>query len=302
MIPIVIRDARGELIHGFSTGDLEVMVNGTPLNISGIGRESRQRRIVILLDASGSMRGAGKDFPWRQAIASAKLLTSFSEGRARLALLIFNVKVIEEIAFGSDNSAIAKRLNELGEDQKFLDQSVQGTTALFDAMRRALELLGQPTSADEIFLVSDGLNNHSHLTGRELQQRLAESGVRVFVSLLQPSLGNQSRVPVELMAGPDWSEFAERTGGGIMFLSPTEVVFAFQARPRPSLSEGLRIFFDGMFANEILQGSVANQNLKKRDLRIALSASARYHLKGAQLSYPRQLYACPQDQSVSDAH
>jgi len=83
-----------------------------------------------------------------------------------------------------------------------------------------------------------------------------------------------------------------------MYISPIWVELGFETHPKPILSEKFRMFFEGMFENEILQVSVANQDLKKRDLRIALSASAPNHLKGAQLFYPRQLCVCATTQGV----
>jgi hypothetical protein len=298
-IPIVARDARGELIPGISSADLEVMVNGTPQKIMSIHREKRPRRIVILVDASASMRGIKHEVPWSQAIASAKLLTSLSEGRAQLALLIFNEKVIEEINFEPGNSAVSKRLDELEKDQEFFDHSVKGKTALYDAMWKALELLGQPTSADELYVASDGEDNQSHRKEKELEKKLAEGGVRVFASYLQGPLGSRSRTPEEMNIGRDLTELVERSGGEFIFVSPTGVAFGFDTHPNPSREEGLRMFFEGIFENEVLQVSAANQVSGKRDLKITLSPSERVRLKGAQLFCPRQLPSCPASQSVS---
>jgi len=301
-IPIVARDARGELIPGISSADLEVMVNGTPQKIMSIHREKRPRRIVILVDASASMRGIKHEVPWSQAIASAKLLTSLSEGRAQLALLIFNEKVIEEINFEPGNSAVSKRLDELEKDQEFFDHSVKGKTALYDAMWKALELLGQPTSADELYVASDGEDNQSHRKEKELEKKLAEGGVRVFASYLQGPLGSRSRTPEEMNIGRDLTEFVERSGGEFIFVSPTAVAFGFDTHPNPSRQEGLRMFFEGMFENELVQVSTEKQVRGKRDLKIALSSSARERFKGAELFYPRQLHSCAASQGVSSTH
>jgi hypothetical protein len=124
-IPLTLRDARGELIHNYSDGDLEVKLGGAAQHLETIQRETRPRRMVVLLDASGSMKEAGREILWPRAIASARFLAGLSERRARLALLIFNKKIVEEIGFSGDNAAITKRLNELAQDQKFLDHEVQ---------------------------------------------------------------------------------------------------------------------------------------------------------------------------------
>jgi len=125
------------MIRDVATRDLEARLGGITLPIESIHEDKRLRRIVILLDSSGSMRGHGKEIPWRQTIASAQPLASLSEGRARLALLIFNEKILEEIGFAGDNSAVAMRLSELENDQNYPDHAVRGATHLDDAMNRA---------------------------------------------------------------------------------------------------------------------------------------------------------------------
>ncbi len=300
-IPIVIRDARGEVIHGFSREDLEVKVDGKFRGIDSIHREDRPRHIVIVLDASGSMKGIGNEIPWHEAIASVKLLAS-SEGRAYAALLIFNTKIVEEIGFARDNSAVTKRLGDLSKDAGYLSHSVKGTTHLYDAMSRALQLLEKPNSADALYVVSDGGENGSKIRQSELQRALAKSGVRVFFTLLHIPTEHRIHSAEEEIVGPNSFELTQRTGGGFMYLGPAEIRFGFEARPKPSLSEGIRMFFGGMFENEILQVTAPNQVPGKHDLKITLSAAARDRLKGAQLFYPQQRYSCAVPQGVSNTH
>src|SRR5579863_7612887 len=69
LIPLTVRDARGEVIHDFSAHDLEIKITGNIQPGESIRRDNRPRRIVILLDASGSMRGFGAESPWRQAVS-----------------------------------------------------------------------------------------------------------------------------------------------------------------------------------------------------------------------------------------
>lgn len=39
VIPFAMRDARGEMIHGFSRDDLELKLDGAPQGIEGIDRQ-----------------------------------------------------------------------------------------------------------------------------------------------------------------------------------------------------------------------------------------------------------------------
>jgi len=302
LIPLTLRDARGELIHNYSDGDLEVKLGGTAQHFEGIHRETRSRRMVILLDASGSMKDPGKGVLWQRAIASTQFLANFSKRRAHLALLIFNKKIVEEIGFSDDNAAIAKKLDELAQDQKFLDQEVQGTTHLYDAMNRAMEMLGQPSSADVLFVVSDAGENGSRLHFADIKRKLIQTGVRVFMTRLE-NAGTNNRImsPEEVSSVEDTLTVVEQTGGADMTLAPNQVTLGFQARPRPSVTEGFRMFYRGLFENDVLEFGGPLPNPGKRELKITVSASGRNRLNGAKLTYPHQLYFCTPPKEASAA-
>lgn len=293
LIPLTVRDARGELIHNYTDGDLELKLGGAAQHLDSIQRETRPRRIVLLLDASGSMKEAGREILWPRAIASARFLAGLSERRARLALLIFNKKVVEEIGFSEDNAAITKRLNDLAQDQKFLDHEVQGTTHLYDAMNRALQLLGQPTSADALFVVSDAGENGSRLHFADIKRQLLETRVRVFLARLETAETNHRiRSPEELSGVEDTLTLVEQTGGAGMTLAPHQINLGFRTRPTPSVAEGVRMFYGGLFDNDVFEFSSPPPDSKKRELKITLSSVGRDRLGGAQLSYPHQLCSC----------
>jgi hypothetical protein len=151
LVPLVVRNVQGERIRNLSANDLEVKLNGNILPVENIQRESRPRRIVILIDASGSMAANSTFVPWRQSLDSASLLAGLSEGRAHLALLIFSEKILEEISFSADNTPIVKRIAELQKDTDYAKRQVHGRTILVDAMNRALQMFGQPSSADALY-------------------------------------------------------------------------------------------------------------------------------------------------------
>ena len=300
-IPLTVRDIRGEVIHDFSAHDLEVKVNGNVQQVESIHRDSRTRRIIILLDASASMRGFGTESPWRQAVSSAQLVTNLSEGRTQVALLVFNEKIIEDIGFAPDNTAIIRRLNALQKDQELRNHWVKGTTHLFDSVSHALQLLEHPSSTDTIYIASDTGENKSRLMHEDIQCELGESGVRVFLTLLVNPLNYRNRSPEEISGPQDTITLVERTGGERMSLTANGISLGFQTKPNPTPLEGARMYYQGFFDNDLLEIQPVPPPSKKRDLKIALSPVGRDHLKGAQLFYPRQLYTCASQTSPTAA-
>lgn len=300
LVPMTVRDARGELVHKLSAGDLEIRAGQTPLQVENVHPETRPRRIVILLDASASMGGVVKEISWPRAVSFAQFLAKLSEGRASLALLIFNNKIVEEIGFASGNPAVTKRLDELQGDQEFLKRSVRGTTHLYDAMSKGLLLLGQPTSADALYVLSDAGENGSRLSFSEIRRQFFQTGVRVFLTdLVNPVQTHRGKSPEEIYGPQDVSKLVEETGGEWMSLAGKEILLGFQTHPDPSITEGVRMFYEGLFANDILELSGPPTNSKKRDLKIGLSSTSASSLIGAQFFYPHQLYVCGASNSAN---
>ncbi len=302
-VPLVVRNSQGELVHNYSPTDVAVTVNGTAVGVDEIHRELRSRRIVIVLDASASMNRDGNGHPWRQAVASANVLASLAKGRAHLALLVFNEKVVEEVRIDRGNSAVEERLTVLQSNRDAERTLVHGKTAINDAIDWAIALLGDPTTADAIYVVSDGEDTSSRTSRRDVERKLSMTGIRVFADILKPSRDprNGFRLSEILGTGPDFYEFARLTGGANIQADPEETRLSFAVRPKLAAMDAARLFFEAMFENEILQLKWTDPGAKRRDLKISAAQTGAEHLPGAQLFYPRQLYSCSQTSKVNGA-
>lgn len=279
------------MIHNVSQNDLRLKLGGQIVPIEGIHKETRPRRIVILLDASGSMSDESTFRPWRQALDSASLLARLSEGRAQVALVIFNDKIVEEIGFSQDNSRVAKRLVELQNDSQFAKSQIRGRTRLYDTLNRGLELLSKPTSADLIYLASDGEDTNSRISASSIEQRIVGSGVRIFVSLPLRIAVYRNRTPEEGNSLQRISEIIRNSGGDFMQVTSTGLSVNFQVRPKIPPVEGARLFYQGMFENDVIQISVPLPDSKKRTLALAPAPSSTLATK-SWFFYPQELYHC----------
>jgi len=114
-------------------------------------------------------------------------LASLAKGRAHLALLVFNEKVVEEVRIDRGNSAVEERLTVLQSNRDAERTLVHGKTAINDAIDGAIALLGDPTTADAIYVVSDGEDTSSRTSRRDVERKLSMTGIRVFADILKPS-------------------------------------------------------------------------------------------------------------------
>jgi len=226
-----------------------------------------------------------------------------AKGRANLALLVFNEKVVEEIGFDRGNSAVEERLMFFQSNRDLERTLVHGKTSINDAIYRAVTLLGDSTTADAIYVVTDGEDTSSRKSRREVEQTLSATGIRVFADILKPprEARNGVRLSELLGTGPDFFEFAHFTGGANIQADPKETRLSFNVRPKISAVDAARLFFEAMFENEILQLKWSNPGAKKRDLKISVSEIGSGHLPGAQLFYPQQLYSCTRTSNLNGA-
>ena len=209
-----VTDHVGAPIPGLQAVDFQGHYRGKSVQILHVSGDSQKRRVVIMLDASGSQ---GKDSAapdlWGLGLKLASDLGARLED-TDLALVIFNEKIVEKLDFGSGRQKIAARLQQIAADPQYEKANVKGRTAIWDAAVVALDLLGSDGNG-AIYAITDGVDNASKIKQSELRRRLVSGDTRFFSSLIMAPLGNRGRTPEEI-EGPEgiWQMAAE-TGGAV---------------------------------------------------------------------------------------
>ncbi len=147
-LPVDIRDSKWSSIAGLDPHDFEAKFRRKPVKILSIAGDHRPHRIVILVDACGSMQTT-----WAQALAPAFHLVETPLPNTRMAMLIFREQIIEHFDFAAGQLKIAERLRQIRMDEPFRSKSGHMRTALFDALLAGVKLLDNPNSADILYLV-----------------------------------------------------------------------------------------------------------------------------------------------------
>jgi VWFA-related protein len=284
-LPLSVEDAKGFQVQGLIPADFQVKLRDTPVKILSIVPDERPHRIVILVDASGSM--AEK---WGRALAPASTLAESNLPNTELALLIFGTSIYEQIGFSEGHTLIARRLRQLTKDSKDATKFVHGKTALYDSLLAGLQLLGTTTSADIIYVISDGGDNASRAHVDELTRRLTASGVRLFVSLVVSEAGQRSRTPEEVQGPTDLSELVRKTGGEI--IEPFGLRAYVDAKVMEQVSAALNNFHHNMLHASLLEVELPGPPDKKRNWELKPSAENRKRWKDVRIIYPEELEPC----------
>jgi len=157
-ITAVVFDKGGHFVRGLAPGDIELLEDGVPQEISvfreanGKGDEQIPLSVVLVLDTSGSMKQS-LDF-----LKEAALNFVYKLEDADSALVVqFNESIKGSTDFTGDTDRLERFLGSL---------QAWGGTSLYDATHYGLERIKDQAGRKAVILFSDGGDNTSHLDER----------------------------------------------------------------------------------------------------------------------------------------
>jgi von Willebrand factor type A domain len=189
-------DAHGNSVRDLTKENFRVQLNGRPTAVLEARYGLAPRRIVVLLDTSGSMAGETSGGRWQVAREAVDNLLEQTSGNVPIAMLTFSGKIRDVFDFSQGRAAIAKWLREGSRQHPNL--SYPAKTALFDAILAGVKLLSPVEPGDVVYAITDGGDNASQASAMQTKAALQRSDVRLFALLFaeppNPSGGDiQSR-------------------------------------------------------------------------------------------------------------
>lgn len=301
-LTVSFRDAQNLPLQNISVSDLEAKVHGKPVKILSIAPDPRPHRLVLIMDASGSMGSSQGDTPlWILELSLARHLFEMNRERFPIALLVFNEHGNDTTDFMKGNSAVGEKLYRIAEDRDYIKSHVNGRTALRDAILQGIQLLNHPTSADAVYVLTDGRDNLSRENPSDFSRRLAVSSVRVFAVLLYQRLSNRNRTPEEY--GPtELKEITRKSGGEILTAAEwhgKSVALTANAEAKVKSEETLHRLYQAILQDSLLEVELPAPLAKNEHLELKLSNAARQRWKNAQITYPDTLLSCNAEVSGS---
>ena len=163
-------DSNGKAIpFTLQSADIQGKINGKPVRILGVTKPRNTERVVIVLDASGSMSSK-----WQRAVEFAVEIVQESPSSAAFALVIFADNELRTVEFGKTGPEF------ITEIMSFKNVKPHGHTALRDAIWKAVSMFEPNLVGDTIVVVSDGGDNQSKVSMRRLQEAMWSRGIRVM--------------------------------------------------------------------------------------------------------------------------
>lgn len=300
-LPVLVRDTHSLPIDGLVPEDFSAKTKGQPIRVVSATPGPRPRRVVMLLDTSGSMQGIQGSGQWKLALEIVNQFARALSPHSQLAFLTFDETVHDTIDFSAGNPAVLAQLRRMLDGNGFSSKNVRGRTALFDAVHSGLQLIQNASVGDILFVVTDGGDNKSRVKREDLERELVRSGVGFYaVLIMDAQSGGRGRTPEEL-SGPDiLYEVADTTGGEVFgpvgYRTGHYVYFGspkYNFDDKMKTEQALMLFYEGLFHHETLSLELPVAISKKeRWLELRLSESAKRKWKGAVISYPQKLLPC----------
>jgi Ca-activated chloride channel homolog len=199
LVPAQVTNGLGAPITTLGKEDFHVFEDGVEQRITNFSREDAPVSVGLLFDISGSMRNKIE-----KATEAAGALFKTSNPQDEFFLIEFSDRPKLKVPFTSDTNEIYDRI---AHTRPF------GRTALLDAIHLAMGTMKQArNSRKALVIVSDGGDNRSRHTEREIKNEMLESDLQVYaMGIFDPEDEKHS---VEEQNGPRLlTELADETGG-----------------------------------------------------------------------------------------
>jgi VWFA-related protein len=200
LIPVTVTDGKDRLITGLTRDRFRLWDEKVEQSISHFAMEDAPVSIGVVFDSSGSMG------------------VRMTEARAAVTQFIKTANPEDEFSLVqfSDRAQLRQgftdRVEEIREQLMLIES--RGRTALLDAIVLSLnEMRNAKHSRKAILIISDGADNNSRYTAREVKAKLREADVQIYsIGIMDPAPSR--RRTLEDMGGAALlDDIAKQTGG-----------------------------------------------------------------------------------------
>jgi Ca-activated chloride channel family protein len=200
IVPITVTDPYDRIVTGLDKGNFEVLDDKVQQEILSFSTEDAPIAVGMIFDTSGSMSDK-----LQKSKEAALQFFKTSNPEDQFMLVTFNNRpyVISSLTGNYENLL-----------DRLLFVKSEGRTSLLDAIYLGLaDMKRANTSRKALLVISDGGDNHSRYTSRDVKKAVKESDVQIYcVGIFEP-LAGRMRTPEEA-AGPGLlSELASLSGG-----------------------------------------------------------------------------------------
>jgi Ca-activated chloride channel homolog len=203
LLNVTVTDNYERIVTGLDPSNFRVFDDKVEQQIISFSTEDTPISVGLIFDSSGSM--SDKIQKSRQAVAQ---FFKTSNPEDEFLLINFSERFKQVSGFTSRYENLQNSL---------LSVKAGGETALLDAIYLGLdEMKKASTNRKALLIISDGGENHSRYTERDIKKAVKESDVQMYALGIFEPLGYRTRTPEEA-SGPSLLNELAQVSGGRMF-------------------------------------------------------------------------------------
>jgi Ca-activated chloride channel family protein len=209
LIPVSVTDSSNRYVLGLDRENFRLLEDNSEQTIAHFSSEDAPLSVGLLVDTSGSM-GSKLDISRKAVIEFLKTLNAADEA----FLVEFSDRAQLDAPLTHDTREIEKKLATV---------KSEGLTALLDAVNIGLQQMKEAHNPRKaLLIISDGGDNNSRYTSREIEDLVREADVQIFaMGVFEPFLA-LGLTPAEIGGPRLLAEISEQTGGRALAASSTK--------------------------------------------------------------------------------
>jgi Ca-activated chloride channel family protein len=208
VVNVTVTDPYDRIVTGLDRSNFEIYDEKVPQKIASFSTEDAPISVGLIFDSSGSM---GDKIEKSKEAALQFFKTSNPQDEFML------------ISFSDEPNLITGFTSKFENIQdRLLFVKSGGRTALLDALYLGLsEMKKATTNRRALLVISDGGDNHSRYTARDIERALKESDVQIYAVGIFEALASRNRT-LEEAAGPGLlAELTDVSGGRLFSVEDT---------------------------------------------------------------------------------
>jgi hypothetical protein len=289
-VPVNILNDQGQIVTGLTENNLIGSIHHQPVKILSVTQDDSPRRVVIVLDASGSM--TGERSTWHLYLAVAHNLIAAMPSGTLAGLVVFGSKVDKNISLTSNKKQLEDELTILEPGTNALPKGLR-QTALRDALAIAASGFDPLQGADAIYAITDGGDNASKLGEKSVREDLLNKRIRLFTLSVDIGGGGPTGPPGAAIGSMNLADLSNATGGYAVDLPrnaiggpPTLANGSGEATPE---GEALMLQFKQIFSFQRVQIQLPNALDKAQGWHLKVTGTK---AKDLTVVYPHMLAGC----------
>ncbi|HXJ86862.1 MAG TPA: VWA domain-containing protein [Candidatus Binatia bacterium] len=277
---------RGVQPKDLTQDNFQIIYHGHHISPHNVYYSEGPRRLMVLLDSSGSMHGTqGNPAKWKIARLTAWSVVTALQPKSKVGLMTFSTKAEIQVPLSTDREPTIAWLDREGTRRTDM---LKGRTALYDAIQLGLGPLQPHEAGDAIYVITDGGENASQIARAKVQRALRESGVRLFALILplNPPYGEE-----ELYGSRELVSMSHDSGGSDESVDAVRLAREVDEELKKQLriySERMAQQISGFYA---LSVELPDNPQKPRHWEVAVIHSVR-NRKDVWVGYPHDVLPC----------